>query len=224
MIDLDRIKNLILESDKPVAVVVTAEGCHRDEPPLLTAMESMIATRMQEMAMAHLCYSEDRMIFPRPLTQVVYWFAPGRLDPIVYRTGNEGPRYFDDDLAAVLRVANGEDAATAFLGDDGVALRERNEQQIASEDTNDLPPKTRMARNLFRQLLHTAKRTMEGVPLGVPQEVFVARFDECLACPKLRDDGRCTQCGCMMKMKANLASASCPLGKWGEHSKETNDG
>ncbi len=47
-----------------------------------------------------------------------------------------------------------------------------------------------------------------------PQEEQDARLATCKGCPRLKK-GVCVECGCVMKMKAKLARAHCPLGHWG---------
>lgn len=44
-------------------------------------------------------------------------------------------------------------------------------------------------------------------------ETFGLRMATCNGCPKLAL-GVCTACGCVMKWKAKLARATCPLDKW----------
>ena len=39
------------------------------------------------------------------------------------------------------------------------------------------------------------------------------RLDICRGCPEF-DAGRCRKCGCYMKLKARIAAAHCPIGKW----------
>ena len=47
------------------------------------------------------------------------------------------------------------------------------------------------------------------------EELASSRFEVCLSCPELLPVVyQCKQCGCFMKTKTQLASASCPIGKW----------
>lgn len=42
-----------------------------------------------------------------------------------------------------------------------------------------------------------------------------ARLEICEACPSLlKLTHQCKECGCFMKLKVKLATATCPLGKW----------
>ena len=46
------------------------------------------------------------------------------------------------------------------------------------------------------------------------QDVVVNRRNLCDGCEFSTSAYRCTQCGCFMKIKTQLASAKCPIGKW----------
>ena len=50
------------------------------------------------------------------------------------------------------------------------------------------------------------------------EEVLKMRWDLCTACEFLKDD-RCSECGCMMKIKHQLSIARCPLNppKWDKY-------
>lgn len=43
----------------------------------------------------------------------------------------------------------------------------------------------------------------------------VARLQICRECPRLfKPTMQCKECGCFMRIKTRLKSASCPIGKW----------
>ena len=60
----------------------------------------------------------------------------------------------------------------------------------------------------------TTKYFGKGLPVLVSKDLVVERYSICEQCPHLTDEGRCTECGCFMKKKVNLAASSCPIGKW----------
>ena len=39
------------------------------------------------------------------------------------------------------------------------------------------------------------------------------RFDICLSC-QYYESGRCSQCGCFMKVKVKFSTSKCPVGLW----------
>ena len=41
------------------------------------------------------------------------------------------------------------------------------------------------------------------------------RLNICKECPRFfKPTGTCKECGCFMRVKTRLKSASCPIGKW----------
>ena len=49
------------------------------------------------------------------------------------------------------------------------------------------------------------------------QDILDRRWNECLGCEHLiKATNQCKKCGCFMKVKHHLATASCPVGKWGK--------
>ena len=56
------------------------------------------------------------------------------------------------------------------------------------------------------------------------ENVLKMRWDICLGCEFFKDSGRCSKCGCFMKVKTQFIHASCPVGKWGKYKKEEFNG
>jgi hypothetical protein len=55
----------------------------------------------------------------------------------------------------------------------------------------------------------------------VDAKTYDERVSICRSCPELiKITFQCKKCGCFMKEKNKLASASCPLGKWDKISLE----
>ena len=49
------------------------------------------------------------------------------------------------------------------------------------------------------------------------QDIIDRRWDECNKCEfLLKPTNNCKKCGCFMKVKTKVATASCPIGKWGK--------
>lgn len=51
------------------------------------------------------------------------------------------------------------------------------------------------------------------------EQMMIDRWRICKGCDQLDATFRCKECGCFMKAKVKLSSASCPLGKWAEEEK-----
>lgn len=56
-------------------------------------------------------------------------------------------------------------------------------------------------------------------------ETYKKRLEVCQSCPELiKLTFQCKKCGCLMKQKAKLEDATCPLNKWDEYKiKEVSD-
>jgi hypothetical protein len=76
--------------------------------------------------------------------------------------------------------------------------------------------------SVFKQAKNFATSAARHIADGgqnVPENLKRARLEICSGCDKLSGD-RCSECGCMVSMKAAWASEECPIGKW-ERYKQT---
>lgn len=78
------------------------------------------------------------------------------------------------------------------------------------------PTTIQKAKNLAGDIKKNTKSVMNGNSLSVDKEVYEERINICKECEFFVDENKCTKCGCGMKIKANLAASSCPVGKWKE--------
>ena len=46
------------------------------------------------------------------------------------------------------------------------------------------------------------------------EESAQERWDHCLSCIYLKDNGQCKKCGCLMNKKVRVKGAKCPIGIW----------
>jgi hypothetical protein len=87
----------------------------------------------------------------------------------------------------------------------------RGPAPAAPEPEPELPSLWRQAANLAKA---TARHALDG-GREVDEATLADRLRTCDACDRLRpSDGRCSECGCPVAVKATWASESCPLGKW----------
>lgn len=64
-------------------------------------------------------------------------------------------------------------------------------------------------------LKDVSKDVLNGEEVKASDEEQNKRLEVCSGCPHfIKDDKRCNECGCFMKIKSHLKSAKCPLGKW----------
>ena len=104
----------------------------------------------------------------------------------------------------------------AIFDEEELKLIEETEQTFSTEDNNksEYPSKMNLVRNLGMDMWKSAKYVGKGLPLLVSKDLVIERYTICEQCPNLTEVGRCTECGCWMKKKVNLAASSCPIGKW----------
>jgi hypothetical protein len=72
-------------------------------------------------------------------------------------------------------------------------------------------------RSFAESLWDSAKRFVKD-PVPVPQEVSDYRLALCDVCEKFKD-GKCEECGCIMRIKTKFSEMECPVGRWGKHEK-----
>lgn len=83
-----------------------------------------------------------------------------------------------------------------------------------TNNTKNFPSNFTMLKTFAEEITKTAKQAGKGLPVLVNSEVASERYSICEQCPNLTEEFRCTECGCFMKKKVNLAASSCPIGKW----------
>lgn len=213
---LNDIFKIINEESKIIVVLVIAEMCYERETTLEHVILQKYNTLTDKPRILRLCYDDRNMIFPRPQTEAVYYFMPKKLEPLFMRSGREAADRFVDDLQLVTKMMNGMSYVdAAFEKEEDRNLIEKTEKLLNSDDTKSKYPTTsKMLKGFAKDMWQSAKYVGKGLPVLVSSEVASERYSICEQCPHLTEEARCTECGCFMKKKVNLASASCPIGKW----------
>ena len=71
-----------------------------------------------------------------------------------------------------------------------------------------------MTRTLVRAVADEAWAAMNHMP-SVSDKEAAMRLRQCLHCHLfIKEQGRCSHCGCFMRFKIRMRTQSCPLGKW----------
>lgn len=207
------LKDLIDTAQYPVITVVLAEGCESFKSKFLTDLENQIRGQQNPVHLHTICYREEPIMFPRPLTQVVYYFAPKNYTPLFYR---QGQRAMDIpiDIVTAYKMIEGMSYAEAAFGIENKEKYEQTEEMMKTEDTSQFPSIFQQARNLAKEMWITGKHAAQGLPVIVEAETAFNRFSICQGCEFLRENFRCEKCGCFMKAKTQLAASACPIGKW----------
>lgn len=207
------LKTTIDEAQYPVLAVLLAEGCEQYKGQFLTELETRLNSQSNPVHVHIVCYEESQMEFPRPLTQAVYYFAPQHYEPLFFR---QGPRAFevDQDIKTALQMISGKSYLNATYGDMVSDSYEQTENMLKREDISKFPSFFQQARNLAKEAWQTGKIAAQGLPVLVEADVAFQRLTICQGCEFFKEESRCEKCGCFMKTKTQLTSASCPVGKW----------
>jgi hypothetical protein len=208
------LKKIIDEAVNPVVAVVLAEGCEEYKGLFLTDFEDLLSKQHNPVHYHVICYPESNMVFPRPLTQAVYYFAPKNYTPLFWRHANRAMNVAID-VAVATKMSQGQEYLDAAYNTETKQQYEMTEEMIKTEDTSKFPSLFQQARNFAKEMWHSGKNAAAGLPILVDADVAFQRFNICQSCEFLKTEQfRCEKCGCFMKTKTHLASSSCPIGKW----------
>jgi len=208
------VENVILNEDKLILVLVLAEDCHEHQTGLEHELQPLIQKCQIPIKVLRVCFDINDMPWPRPMTECLYYFKPKHLKPILLRSGIEIIQRFEEDIVITSKMMNGSSYTEAAFKQDEIDLIEKTEKMFDFEKSNELPSTGKMLRNFAKDMWKSAKSAGKGLPVLVSADVAIERFNICEQCPNLTENFRCTECGCFMKKKTQLAASSCPIGKW----------
>ncbi len=66
----------------------------------------------------------------------------------------------------------------------------------------------------LKRIIITLWSTRSIKAVFVEREISKNRLNICLQCPNLGEDGICALCGCIVRLKTQVATEECPSGKW----------
>lgn len=207
------LQELIDNATYVVMVVVVAEGCEHFKGKFLTDLESVIKDQQNPVHLHTICYKEEPIMFPRPMTQAVYYFAPKNYTPLFYRHGHNAMTA-PTDIVTAYKMVEGKSYTEAAFNEENKEGYERTENMLKTEDTSKFPSIFQQARNLAKEMWATGKHAAQGLPIMVDADTAFNRFSICQGCEFLKENFRCEKCGCFMKAKTQLAASACPVGKW----------
>jgi hypothetical protein len=214
---LDDIQEIIMSSNTLVLVLVTSGDCMNDPTSLETWINDTIIELDQDIRCVQVCYDEQNMPFPVPLTDCLYYFAPQQTNVLFYRTGTDIVDKFTNDVEIAFNMARGKTYDEAITIIANRMIEEHNDAIFEKESSEEkqYPPATKMLRGFAKDMWASAKRAGKNLPVLVPTEIAEQRYSICEQCPHLTEEFRCTECGCFMKRKVNIAASNCPIDKWG---------
>ena len=209
-------KIIMEETSSLILVMVIAEGCWENDTALEVLLKPLIEEVKTPVRTLRVCFDDNDMPWPRPLKETLYYFVPKQLKPLFLRSGQEAVDRFLDDVEIAKKMMSGMSYSEAIFNEEELELISKTEQTLFEEDkdTSKYPSHINMIRNFGKDVWKSAKYFGKGLPVLVSKDLVVERYSICEQCPHLTDEGRCTECGCFMKKKVNLAASSCPIGKW----------
>jgi len=163
----------------------------------------------------NMCYTEEQMPFPRVATDVLYYFAPKNQTPLFYRIGQHAMMDIADDIETAFKMMAGKSYLEAKFTPEMQKQIVKTDEYVKHEDLSEFPSAFQQARNLAKEMWKTGKNAAKGLPVLVSAEEGFQRMETCEGCDRFdKETSRCKECGCFMKTKTQLASATCPLNKW----------
>lgn len=210
------ISDLVNNAENPVVILLVSQGCEQRTTQLEIDVQKTLEEHEKSVIYYKWCVSEDAMVFPRTQTPVLYFFLPKDQNIVFWR---EGPilQTLSDDVNIIHKMMNGATYNEARYTEEELQKIEQVETFLVEEEKEiqKYPSAFQMARNLAKDVWNTGKKAAKGLPVIVSAEVGYHRLQTCEGCDKFdQETSRCHECGCFMKVKTQLASASCPLGKW----------
>jgi hypothetical protein len=211
---LSDISNIIDEAKSPLAILVVADGCENEMGTVQKDVETQIIN--YSVVYFSMCIPEEKMSFPRVATPTLYFFLPKNQTPVFWRTNNIQAT-LQTDIGILMKMNQGQTYEEArFTESERKHIQEVDSFLQEEKSTiTKFPSPFQQARNLAKEMWKTGKNAARGLPVLVTADLAFERFSTCEACPKFdKASTRCSECGCFMKTKTHLASASCPIGNW----------
>lgn len=217
------LENLVKERIKTTntlfgVLLLRGPDCVNENSQIQIELRKKIKELNITLPVINVCLDPNNMPWPYPLTNVLYWFAP-RKEKHLFYTANDN---IYKDLENHYKFALDSSGLTDenFVKQINEPIIKETEEMFEEEEKQELPPTSKMLRGLAKEMWNSAKAAGKGLPVLVPAEVATERYTICEGCPKFTEEFRCTECGCFMKKKTQLAQSSCPLGKWDKFNKE----
>lgn len=211
------ITDLINTAENPVVILLVSEGCENRTTQLEIDVQKTLEEHEKSVVYYKWCVAEDAMVFPRTQTPIVYFFLPGKQDIAFWREGPVLLQTLSNDVDIIHKMMNGASYIEARFTEEELHKIAEVEASLEQEqqEIDKYPSTFQMARNFAKEIWNTGKKAARGLPIIVSAEVGFERLQICEGCEKFdAEPGRCTECGCFMRTKTQLAAASCPLGKW----------
>jgi hypothetical protein len=213
--DINKLLNTIQNSSDIHLVVVSAEGCEQFQGQLYTKIADTIAEHnLSDVQLYQICYVNIEKLFPRPATQVVYFFKPGDTTPCFARAHYNVEKHLLDDIDIVRQMASGSSYEEAAFKDRVHEFTKVQNMLDSEHDTMHVMPSTfQRVRNFAKELWIASKESLHGRPVLTDANTAYTRLQICESCPFYKNNV-CSRCGCVMSLKVHVTTSKCPEGKW----------
>jgi len=207
----------IESAEHPVILLIVSGGCDKVRNQFEEDFEKRLQERAEDLIYYSSCIPEQNMGFPRYATPMAYYFIPKNKDPVFWR-GHDAIARIPEDIPVLCKMAGGMSEQEARFTPKERENISKIDEMLETENISKFPPLFQQFRNLAKETWNTGKRASMGLPILLSAEDAYARFQTCHGCDQFeKESSRCKACGCNMKMKTHLASATCPLSKWPVH-------
>lgn len=198
-------------ADTIVAVYVKKFVCDR-----LIDMEKAIQDKMTashlNFAYYSMCYTEDKLPWPEPHTNRVYFFQPPHPKYVLAVDAFHLVKEFNKIVLTIGKTQQEVEQMLAEGKFDEVNPKLEH-PPVVVPDNVQMPGIGTMAKNLVKQTWDSAKGFANGGSLFATEETYQKRIEICRSCDQYIDK-RCLQCGCFMEQKTKVQATTCPLKKW----------
>ena len=210
----DDVRKIVNEAKGPVMILLVEQGCDKEKSPLQISLEQKVINL--SISLHTFCISGNSFEFPQFLTPSIYYFTPQKFTPSFWRKGIDLD-IVENDVEIINKMMNGSSYQDARFTPEEQKTIVEIDNLLEEEEKNikSFPSAFQQARNLAKEMWKTGKAAAKGLPVLVSTEEGYRRLSVCENCEKLEKASyRCSECGCFMKTKTQLATASCPIGKW----------
>jgi hypothetical protein len=214
---LDSIVEIAKKNNFPTLLLITAGDCDPNiEPIQKKTLEDKLEKIPDPVALYTMCFPENETSFPKLQAPALYYFIPN-LNTYAFSRFLGYSETVENDVQIANKMMQGMSYEEARFTNDEIQ-QIRNVDEILEKEKETLhtfPSVFQQARSLAKEVWKSGKNAARGLPVLVTTEVGFERLSTCDGCDKLdKTNFRCSECGCFMKAKTQLASASCPIGKW----------
>ena len=221
-LNFEKLQEYILNEDKDtlITVMVLSGNCESQ----ITSFEAVFRNKFVKSInqtdvkskIVKVFIKEENMPFPMIKAPAIYYFKSGNCNYMFVRDRADAVEKLNEDIKIIIKMLSGMSYYDA-LYDNSVdrQLIEKTELILEENHSESKYPKTsKMLKDFAKEVWESAKYAGKGLPVLVSSEVASERYSICEQCPNLTEEARCTECGCFMKTKVNLAASSCPIEKW----------